>query len=236
MILEAEGEGNFIGLFLNIDNLRSGWYGEGDDMIFIDGEKWPTSYHGTGTEEIFSGGPCPNIEYAGPYTGYHLITNSDHSGKNSMYRFCVTDPMRFRKSIKVTLEHGHANNLSNDYLSVAFWYQKEPHKKFPHMLPVSERIPRNSKIKKKILEIRKEAENACLKLERRLHAKGDASRITDKEKDQLRKVTQSLYELFLAADREDIEKVSQAKNTCNPTGKNRVIRTLPLLYILDINS
>ncbi len=48
----------------------------------------------------------------------------------------------FKKSIKVTIEHGHANNRADDYSSVAYWYQKEPHKRFPKMLSVKERLPR----------------------------------------------------------------------------------------------
>ena len=131
VILEAEGEGHYVGCLLEIDNVAGGWYGEGDDMIFIDGEGWPPSIHGTGTEEIFGGGACPNREYAGLYSGFHLISNEDWSGKNGMYRFCVADPVRFTHSIRVTLEHGHANDLSNDYSGVAYWYQTEPHKAFP---------------------------------------------------------------------------------------------------------
>ncbi len=142
VILEAEGRGNFAGYFLNVDNLAGGWYGEGDDMIFIDGEEWPPSFHGTGSEEIFGGGACPNSEYAGPYTGFHLVGNPDYAGKVSMYRFFVTDPIRFQKSIRVTIEHGHANNFANDYSSCAFWYQAEPHLPFPALPSASERRPR----------------------------------------------------------------------------------------------
>jgi hypothetical protein len=141
VILDAEGRGNLAGYFLNIDNVVGGWYGEGDDMIFIDGETWPPSFHGTGTEEIFGGGACPNTEYAGPYTGYYLVGNRDFSGKVGMYRFFVTDPIRFQKSIRVTIEHGHANNFANDYCSTAFWYQSEPHKAFPRLPAAAERLP-----------------------------------------------------------------------------------------------
>ena len=142
VLLDAEGQGNLAGIFLNIDNRTAEWYGEGDDMIFIDGEGWPPSYHGTGSEEIFGGGACPTDEYAGPYTGFHLIGNLDYSGKISMYRFYVNDPVRFQKSIRMTIEHGHANNFENDYSSTAFWYQDEPHKPFQALLPASERHPR----------------------------------------------------------------------------------------------
>lgn len=143
VILDAEGRGNLAGYFLNVDNIAGGWYGEGDDMIFIDGEPWPPSFHGTGSEEIFGGGACPNTEYAGPYTGFYLVGNRDFSGKVGMYRFFVTDPIRFQKSIRVTLEHGHANNYANDYTSTVFWYQAEPHKILPALPPVAERLPRD---------------------------------------------------------------------------------------------
>ncbi len=142
VILEAEGQGNYAGFFLNVDNICGGWYGEGDDMIFVDGEKFPPSYHGTGTEEIFGGGAGPNYAYFGPYTGFHFVSNRDWSGKQSMYRFHVHDPVRFQKSLRVTVEHGHANDLGNDYSSTAFWYQIEPHAEFPKLLGVGERLPR----------------------------------------------------------------------------------------------
>jgi len=134
VILEAEGAGQVVGLYLTCHNLAGGWWGEGDDMIFIDGEGWPPSYHGTGTEEIFGGGACPNVEYAGPYTGFVAIQEQNAAtwrGQNSMYRWFVHEPIRFRKSIRWTIEHGHANNFENDYSSVAYWYQTEPHQPFP---------------------------------------------------------------------------------------------------------
>jgi hypothetical protein len=141
VILEAEGRGNYIGCVLGVDNIAGGWWGEGDDMIFIDGEEWPPSLHGTGTEEIFGGSACPDREYTGLYAGFHLISNADWSGKNAMYRFFINDPVRFQKSIRVTIEHGHNNNLANDYSSVAYWYQTEPHAPFPEFPAVNERIP-----------------------------------------------------------------------------------------------
>jgi hypothetical protein len=142
VLLDAEGHGHLAGIFLNVDNSIGNWYGEGDDMIFIDGETWPPSYHGTGSEEIFGGGACPTDEYAGPYTGFHLIGNLDFSGKVSMYRFYVNDPVRFGKSIRVTIEHGHANNIANDYSSTAMWYQDEPHKAFDPLPAAAERRPK----------------------------------------------------------------------------------------------
>jgi hypothetical protein len=143
--LVAEGKGQMVGLHLQVDNLGGGWWGEGDDMIFVDGrqgEQWPPTYHGTGTEEIFGGGAGPNHPYTGPYTGFHMVENPDYAGKSAMYRWYLTDPIRFRRSLTWTIEHGHDDNYQNDYTSVAYWYQTEPHAPFPALLPVRERLPR----------------------------------------------------------------------------------------------
>ncbi len=142
VILDTEGNGQLAGLLLNIDNVAGEWYGEGDDMIFIDEDTWPPSIHGTGTEEIFGAGASPKIEFSGPYTGFHLIENFNYSGNNGMYRWYINDPIRFKKKIRWTIEHGHANNYENDYSSVAFWYQKEPHATYPPLPKLEDRIPR----------------------------------------------------------------------------------------------
>jgi len=56
VILDAEGRGHYIGCNLSVHNLYKGWWGEGDDMIFVDGEVWPPTLHGTGSEEYFGQG------------------------------------------------------------------------------------------------------------------------------------------------------------------------------------
>ena len=144
-ILEAEGRGHYVGCVLNIHNLREtnqwNWYGEGDDMIFIDGEQWPPSMHGTGTEDYFNTAWCPQQEYSAPYHGITLGGGDNWGGHVSLYRFHVEDPVTFERSIRVTIEHGHANRRSDDYSSVAYWYQAEPHRSFS-ILPVGQRAPR----------------------------------------------------------------------------------------------
>ena len=144
VVLDTKGHGTFAGFFLTVDNVEGGWYGEGDDMIFIDGQKWPPTYPGTGHEEVFDSGCCPDEEWWGPYTGFYLIENlnGDFGGKNQMYRFYLNNPIHFQKSIRVTLEHGHANNLENDYTTTAFWYQHDPHPPYPTLPPAKDRLPR----------------------------------------------------------------------------------------------
>jgi Protein of unknown function (DUF2961) len=148
IILEAEGRGHYVGCNLNIDcreRLKNDWYGEGDDMTFIDGDETPT-LHGTGTEDYFNTAWSPLTEFSTPYHGQPLASTGGegwlYKGKQSVYRFHIEDPIHFRKSIRVTIEHGHANHLSHDYSSTAYWYQTEPHAVPPLLPAVADRLPR----------------------------------------------------------------------------------------------
>jgi hypothetical protein len=69
-----------------------------------------------------------------------IIHESQVPGYQVSYRFHVTDPVNFHKSIKVTMEHGHANHLADDWSSTAYWYQAMP---FEGVIiqPVEDRIP-----------------------------------------------------------------------------------------------
>ena len=42
----------------------------------------------------------------------------------------------------MTIEHGHGNHRSDNFYTVAYWYQMEPHKTFPALPAVGDRIPR----------------------------------------------------------------------------------------------
>jgi hypothetical protein len=147
VILDATGQGHYVGCHVDIDcfaRQANDWYGEGDDMIFVDGEVWP-GIHGTGTEDYFNMAYCPTQEYSAPYHGLILYQGTDDwrwRGKNTLYRYHVEDPVYFEKSIRVTIEHGHANKLTLDYSSTAYWYQAEPHGRFPAFPPAAQRLPR----------------------------------------------------------------------------------------------
>lgn len=145
VILEAEGLGHYVGCHLDIHNLRvtdrANWYGEGDDMIFIDGEAWPPRLHGTGTEDYFNTAWCPTQTQCTPYHGIILAGGPNWSGKISTYRYHIEDPIMFNSSIRVTIEHGHNNHRSDDYSSTAYWYQTEPHKPLGPLPPPDERRP-----------------------------------------------------------------------------------------------
>lgn len=141
LILDAKGQGHYIGCMLYVHNKKGAWYGEGDDMIFIDGEGFPPSLHGTGTEDYFGTAWSPAEEFHGPYFGQPLAQKKDWTGFSHMYRFHIMDPVIFQKSIRVTIEHGHANDRGDDYSSVAYWYQTEPHAELPDISDPAVRIP-----------------------------------------------------------------------------------------------
>lgn len=130
VILDVAGRGHYVGCTLNITNLREteqwNWYGEGDDMIFIDGEPWPPKIHGTGTEDYFNTAWCPSQEYNSLFHGLTLPGGPNWSGQISTYRFHIEDPVTFTSSIRVTIEHGHNNQRSDDLSSVAYWYSEQP--------------------------------------------------------------------------------------------------------------
>ena len=148
LIMDTTGRGHYVGVVMHIQGLATGWWGEGDDMMYIDGEAMPT-LNGTGLEDYFCGAWNFNLlnrEYNFPYFGYSRKGNAhpDYTGRHSMYRFHIEDPVTFDKSLRVTIEHGHANDRGDDYSSVAYWYQTEPHKKFPALAAVAGRLPIDS--------------------------------------------------------------------------------------------
>ena len=140
--LEATGQGHFVGVTMSIFQNQDGWWGEGDDMFFIDGEKRP-SINGTGSEDYFLGAwdfgdhPFSYALYGAPVKGPEFA-----GSRSSVYRFHLDSPIPFTKSLKATIEHGHANHRSDNFFSVAYWYQKEPHAPFPALPAVEQRIPR----------------------------------------------------------------------------------------------
>jgi hypothetical protein len=132
LIADIEGKGQYVGVNYYVDCPSPMWYGEGDDMFFIDGSRWPPQLHGTGTEDYFNTSWSPNVLFQHPYYGYARVNGqTGWLGRTHVYRFHLADPIYFDKSLRFSIEHGHDNNLTLDLSSVAYWYQSEPHKAFP---------------------------------------------------------------------------------------------------------
>jgi hypothetical protein len=135
LILDAKGDGHLIGCVLSVKNNDGGWWGEGDEILYIDGKH---AIQGTGTEDYFceSYGLRPGCF---PYYGVTLCQNPFATA----YRWHVPDPVPFKKSMRFLIEHGRGTppfTSSNYYYSVAYWYQTEPHAPFPKLPGVNERI------------------------------------------------------------------------------------------------
>ena len=139
--MEAKGHGQYVGVTMSVLQNQDQWWGEGDDMFFIDGAKMP-SIAGTGSEDYFLGAwdfggkPFSYALYGAPVLGAELA-----GARASVYRFHFDSPIPFSTSFKATIEHGHANARSDNYYSVAYWYQAEPHEPFPPLPPVDQRLP-----------------------------------------------------------------------------------------------
>jgi hypothetical protein len=140
--MEATGRGHFAGVTMSVLENHDGWWGEGDDMFFVDGEKLP-SINGTGSEDYFLGA----WDFGGKAFAYGLygapVVGAERQGARwSVYRFHLDSPIPFTKSLRATIEHGTANDRGDNFYSVAYWYQTEPHGVFPPLPPVEERLPR----------------------------------------------------------------------------------------------
>lgn len=144
VLLDVHGEGHYVGCNLNIDNQRGSWFwdwpGEGDDMIVVDDEPFPPELHGTGTEDYVNLAFCPTQRYSAPYHGLIRSGGINWAGKLTYYRYHILDPVPFERSIRVSIEHGHANRRSDDWSSTAYWYQRTI-ADLPPLPPVEERLP-----------------------------------------------------------------------------------------------
>lgn len=161
LILEATGRGHFVGCNLSVENIdpmlplkklgdveyrvpELTWWGEGDDMFFIDDDDWPPSLHGTGSEDYLTQAwGMHNRAYMHAGVSVHEYDERYKERRAlTSYRLHIHDPILFRKRLRFSIEHGHANLQQNDYSSVAYWYQNEPHAPFPSLPNAENRTPR----------------------------------------------------------------------------------------------
>jgi hypothetical protein len=140
--METTGRGHFAGVTMSVLENQDGWWGEGDDMFFVDGEKLP-SINGTGSEDYFLGAwDFGGKPFAYALFGAPMVGGEFQGGRWSLYRFHLDSPIPFTKSLRATIEHGHANDRGDNFYSVAYWYQSEPHGIFPVLPAVEIRLPR----------------------------------------------------------------------------------------------
>jgi len=137
VILETEGKGHYVGTVMGVRTRSPAWFGEGDEKIYIDGEK-DASIWGTGTEDYFLSAWGLKSGVNTPYFGTVYFDQwGIVGGHTSAFRWHLADPVVFNDKIKVTIEHygwispdenierrAHSwNEREDDFASVAYWYQ-----------------------------------------------------------------------------------------------------------------
>ena len=141
VMLEAQGDGQFVGVTFSVFQNQWGGWNEGDEMIWVDGEREPR-IHGTGGEDYFNAAWGFSNLYSFPLVGLTEFHGWEPGSRFSHYRWHLEAPVRFHKSIRVTIEDGHANLRSDNLFSVGYWYQKEPHAPGPPLPLAEQRIPK----------------------------------------------------------------------------------------------
>ncbi|MGD8777357.1 MAG: DUF2961 domain-containing protein [Ignavibacteria bacterium] len=151
LIADLEGMGHYIGTVLSVRSSQPGWFGEGDDRFYVDGDTVPT-IHGTGSEDYINDAWAFRVVNR-PYYGVSIWEGMNTGSRITAYRWHVNDPVFFEKSLKFTIEH-KGNTFHEDYTlvdafsdkrpdfysSVAFWYQQGKAKHFSDMPPADERM------------------------------------------------------------------------------------------------
>ncbi|MDE3103686.1 MAG: DUF2961 domain-containing protein [Acidobacteriota bacterium] len=138
--MEAKGHGQYVGVTMSILQNQDGWWGEGNDMFFLDGATTP-SISGTGSEDYFLGAWAFGMPFSYQLYGAPVVGRELAGERTSVYRFHLDAPIPFQQSFRATIEHGHANHRSDNFYSVAYWYQEEPHMPFPPLPTADDRIP-----------------------------------------------------------------------------------------------
>ena len=152
LVDSIRGKGQYVGTYMAYESRNNGWWGEGEIKFFMDGDtKFPTIC-GTGTEDYFCGSydfdtqkkgenASAYTEFSGPYTGLPQVIRGDGHydimQRFGLYRWHVTDPVRFDRSLRVTIQdlgwrsEGRYFPLQDGIATVVYWYQDEPHTPFP---------------------------------------------------------------------------------------------------------
>lgn len=155
LILDAEGQGHYIGTVMSVRSRSPYWFGEGDAKFYIDGEEEPSIW-GTGTEDYFlcawGFNKCMTPFFGCPWKS--MDSEEDLGVQFTLYRWHMKDPVRFSKSLKFKIEHtgwisadetvtgkvdGHVER-EDDMATVAFWYQSGQPKRFTSLPPYAERV------------------------------------------------------------------------------------------------
>ncbi|MFO0890030.1 MAG: DUF2961 domain-containing protein [Isosphaeraceae bacterium] len=117
----SRGAGRFVGLLVNIHNPVTGWWGEGDEKIYVDGESFPSTF-GTGTEDYFGYAWGDNHPYMNPFHAQTRCDGPGSKGNNSNVRYHILDSVPFHKALGFDIEVWHWEPVKIQYATVAYFY------------------------------------------------------------------------------------------------------------------
>jgi len=149
--LDIQGTGHYVGTVMSVVQTALGWFGEGDDLFYVDGEK-KTRIDGTGTEDYFNDAWGLRVS-DGAWTGIPVAEGEGVGARLTGYRWHVPDPVPFTKSLRVEIEHyGWTYNADGSvrsgfeerpdfFSSVAFWYQRGVNEGLPEPPYGAARLP-----------------------------------------------------------------------------------------------
>ncbi|NQT01265.1 MAG: DUF2961 domain-containing protein, partial [Planctomycetes bacterium] len=119
-MLKTKGRGRFCGVMLHVWNPRGGWWGEGDEKFFVDGEKFPSTI-GTGSEDYFGYAWCDPTLFTNCYHNQTISMNN--RGHICVNRWHITDNVPFQKSFEAAIEKYYPNSKPTLYAAASYWYQ-----------------------------------------------------------------------------------------------------------------
>ena len=120
VMLRAGGQGRFCGVMLHVWNPHGGWWGEGDEKFFVDGEKFPSTI-GTGSEDYFGYAWCDPHLFQRAYHAQTMTQNNQ--GHQSVLRWHIVDNIPFQNSFEACIEKYFSNQERGTlYACTACWY------------------------------------------------------------------------------------------------------------------
>ncbi len=122
--LDAAGKGRFVGGHLHIWNPVKSWWGEGDEKIYVDGEKFP-SHFGTGTEDYYGYAWGSSERFVHAYHNQPRCDGPGSYGNTSVNRFHILDDIPFTTHFKFDMENwSWPEKVKMDRAAVSYWYAR----------------------------------------------------------------------------------------------------------------
>jgi hypothetical protein len=147
-MLDGTGPGRFVGVMLGVMNTQQGWWGEGDEKVWVDDDTFP-SYIGTGSEDYFGYAWCNPTPFTHAYHNQSICTGPGNFGYTAVARYHVLDDIPFRKQMKFDIEKWDA--ADREYCCTTYWYAAPGATDFFKPVPVDERrvrpLPEPFKVK-----------------------------------------------------------------------------------------